>query len=574
MVACGGDGYPFDPGDPSRGPGELLGKRASLTDAFAGGPSDDPTAAERALPDSEGIPVCDDDCRAYCDGLSLPNPVDAAMCRALWGVGLDTQPISWNEACRRLHVDLLGVLPDASEARRCRDGAFGEVVADMLADERFVFINQRRWADHLRYNNTAISIERIHDADHIVGELYAGRLSYDEFAAVISAHPVLTRRYDTPGDRAEALFALFLGRPPYEHERADMARLYIQWTNGYFDHPSLGVRLPDAVVTYPCVNEDGTVSDSSKGRCTSVVWGYREVVLRPDFRAVDGEMWSGLLSAEEWHMLQEPGRVIATQLGFWEYAVDQVLRQYLGYDLAIQIPEVRQALVEYLLAHNGDLRALHYAVATSQIYLQSATGETPTSHRYTYGPLKQIPVEPWIDTIKRTTGFDLGECDHRLPDPGEFLDASPAAAALVEASRWEITERGVRRDYRDLARTLGGCPDNNVGGRFETVSILTTATQEGFVARVCNPSLQRGEGAAIERLLPSDMDPNRAIAPDVAEAILEHQMRSFFARSPRDSEREEARALADQCTPKPCTAETFARPVCYALLSSSEMLFY
>ena len=65
-------------------------------------------------------------------------------------------------------------------------------------------------------------------------------MPYDLFAAVVSAHPVLTRRHADPGDKAEALFHLFLGRPPFEHERADMARLYGLWHSGYYDHPQLG----------------------------------------------------------------------------------------------------------------------------------------------------------------------------------------------------------------------------------------------------------------------------------------------------------------------------------------------
>ena len=65
--------------------------------------------------------------------------------------------------------------------------------------------------------------------DRLVEKLYRGKVAYDLFAAVVSAHPVLTRRHADPGDKAEALFRLFLGRPPFEHERADMSRLYGLW---------------------------------------------------------------------------------------------------------------------------------------------------------------------------------------------------------------------------------------------------------------------------------------------------------------------------------------------------------
>ena len=61
-----------------------------------------------------------------------------------------------------------------------------------------------------------VNFERAYDMDELVGKAYRGRVAWDQFAAVTSAHPVLMRRLDTPGDRAEYVFRLFLGRPPYE----------------------------------------------------------------------------------------------------------------------------------------------------------------------------------------------------------------------------------------------------------------------------------------------------------------------------------------------------------------------
>lgn len=576
-AGCGEAPYPFDPADPGRGPADLLSGRAPLNGSFSGGdnPQPQPNGDLGASAELE-LPPCDGACRDYCAALNLSNPVDDAACRGLWGIGLTTQPVHAAEACRRLHADLLGVLPSYEQVKtRCGERPYAEIVRDLLADPAFVRTQQRLWADTLRYNNEAISLERIFDADALVGMLYEGRLAYDEFAAIISAHPVLTRRYDNEGDRAAALFALLLGRPPYDHERADMARLYSLWSNGYYDHPTLGMRLPDAMIRYRCLDDQGRVDETSKGACTSVLWGYKELVLTPDYRAINGEMWSGLLTADEWSRLQEPGRILARQPAFWEYAADRVLQQYLGYDVATVLPEVREALVDYVLVHNGDLRALHYAVTTSQLYLQSNEGATPTAHRHTYGPLKQIQVEPWLDTIKERTGYSMGDCDHRLPDPGAVMSAdSLAAIDLLRSTRWELTDDGIRNDYRNLARTLGGCPDNSVGGRFTTVSILTTATQEGFVARVCDPGMTRERGAAIAQLLPSDLQADSALTPEVAERIMSFQVTRFFGRQGRTTEREAAQQAAATCAPKPCSAETFARPLCYALLSSSEMLFY
>ena len=168
-------------------------------------------------------------------------------------------------------------------------------------------------------------------------------------------------------------------------------------------------------------------------------------------------------------------------------------------------------------------------------------------------------------------------CDHRIPDPEHLIEnGSIGGYAVVESSRWTFKEDGkIATDYRNLARTLGGCPDNQVGGRFKAISILTTATQEGFVKRVCNPLFSTsGTSAAIAKLLPAGIDAKRALDPDLAEQIVEYQVRLLLGRDVSDDERLEARQSAEACAPKPCTAEAFARPSCYALLSSSELVFY
>jgi hypothetical protein len=579
VVACTPPRVPFDPTDPARGPGRLVEPRAVSPGDFAGPGDVDPAPAPRTPPGDGPLPACDAACRAHCDALGLSNPLDAAVCPTLWGVGRDTLPIVPEQACRRLWADFLGRFPSRDEARaKCEGRPWGEVVRALIADPAFVAQSQRRWADELLYNNQVVSVERLYDMDRLVGLLYRGELAYDEFAAVVSAHPVLTRRYATAGDRAEKAFHLFLGRPPFENERSDLARLYGLWENGYHDHAALGMRLPDAVIRYRCTGERGQPDEGTRGECTSVLWGHNELILTPDIRAQDGRMWSGLLRSEEWERLQAPGRVLARgERAFWEHAANQTLRLLLGYDLGTQVPAALENLVEYFLRYGGDIRALHYAVATSQIYLQSALGETPAPQRWAVGPLKQAEVETWIDTISTTTGYELSRCDHRLPQPEAFLrEGAFGGHALVEASAWELAEGGdgVVANYRDLARTLGGCPENEIGGRFKTISILTTATQQGFVGKVCNPGSGKERAAPVAALLPPGLEARTALTPEHAAAIFDHQVGLFFGRAASEEELADARGSAGACTPAPCTAESFARPVCYALLSSGEVLFY
>ena len=582
LVGCGHE-LKYSPEQTGQGPGELVGAESPLNEAFQGGSSVD--VAARPVSGTPDHQDCGSECRSFCDAQSFENPVDKALCPMLWGAGLDTREVIETEFCRRVFVDTQGRFPTYGEvAERCIGRPPGDVVTDLLKTDQFVHLQQRRWADILGYNNVAVSVDRIYDADKLVGKLYSGLIRYDEFVQVTSAHPVFTRRLNDAGDRAAALFTLFVGRPPFANERADMAKLYALWNNGYHDDADFGLRFPDAFVEHKCVNEEGELDESTAGTCTSVLWGFNRIVLLPDFRSIDGLTWSGNLTRAEWELLQTPGRIIASWPEVWEHMVSEVFRQYLGYDLAKYSPQVIKEAVEYVLRHGGDIRAAHYLVLTSAIYRQSvdcagdgcqgSRGELP----WTYGPFKQAEAEQWIDSISHLLGQDLGGCDYRIPAPDDLLEGSLAGYELVGASEWRLRESRdgyeVDQSYMNLAQTLGGCPDNLTSGRFKAVSILNTATQEAFVAELCNPGENEDQGASLSLLLPGGMSEKAALDDGVAQEILNFQTTQFFGRFPTFEEAEMAADSVKQCVPKPCSGATFARGLCYALLSSSEMLFY
>src|SRR5690606_17317247 len=248
-LSCGEDGVLFDPQAPARGPSEHLPRTDPKTMEFQGGEDQVPTPFETAT--GTALSSCDTSCRSYCDNQPLSNPMNVGLCSSLWGLGHSGTPVVREEACRRLFADALGRLPSYNEIEeQCLGKSWDEVVRKVLSSKEFVRVNRRHWADRLRYDTEAISVERIYDVHLVVKALYEGRIAYDQFVAVVSAHPVLTRRHDTEGDRAEALMWTFLGRPPFGSERADLGRLYHLWYNGYYDHPLLGTRLPDAYIRY------------------------------------------------------------------------------------------------------------------------------------------------------------------------------------------------------------------------------------------------------------------------------------------------------------------------------------
>lgn len=573
-LACSEEPLAFDPDAPARGQSEMLPKISKMSpNDFRGGR--DPVPSRLPTADGASLTACDTACRAHCDAQGFTNPANLGLCASLWGLGLEGTPIVEEEACRRLFADTLGRLPSHEEiATQCLGQNWNAVVSKLLGAKEFVRVNRRLWADRLRYDTEAVSVERVYDMDRIVTALYEGRIAYDQFAAVASAHPVLTRRHDTERDRAEALIWTFLGRPPFGDESADLGRLYHLWQNDYYDHPQLGVRLPDAYIRYACLNRTGP--------CTSTNFGLTQVILKPDTRALQDAdrllMWSGFLSADEWEHLQAPGRVLSQQWSFWEHAVNMVLEQYMGYPLATQAPEIGERLTRYLIDHDGDIRALHYAVLTSHAYLQSTTGATADMPQYAHGPLKQVEAEVWVDSLNALTGSEESKCDIRLNRPNDFLrDGSPYGIALVKNSDWTLNENmnGVRSRYRDLVQALGGCPDNSQGGRFKITSVLTTANQLNHAGQLCDPSNEKTERrVAVNKLLPEGVGGDAAVTEELAAAIFDHQTRLFLARPASELELTQAKTYGASCALERCSAEEFARPVCFALLSSAEMIFY
>ena len=263
--------------------GGLVGNDGPVSDGnFVGGNDTLPTARAVTPPADGEFPNCDGACQSYCDGLTLENPVNRGLCSSLWGVGLDHKPIDVVEACRRLYVDMVGRYPTEQEvADNCEARPWGTVVRELIDSAEFNMVNRRRYADVFLYNTQAVSLERIYDMDRLVDKFIRGHVSYDVFAQVVSAHPVVVRRFAEPEDMAAEAFQLLIGRPPFDHERIDLARLYALWAPGYYNHRPLNMRLPDSAIQYRCVDEYGRSRSGDACRMHLDPVGYARADLAP-----------------------------------------------------------------------------------------------------------------------------------------------------------------------------------------------------------------------------------------------------------------------------------------------------
>ncbi|HLM44047.1 MAG TPA: hypothetical protein VK458_09275, partial [Myxococcaceae bacterium] len=189
LVACQPT-QTFEPEQMASGPGGMVGNGEPLTlGDFAGGDDLLPAPLDVPPPNDTRPPDCNAACVTYCNGRGLQNPVNRGLCRSLWGVGLPNRPIQHAEACRRLFVDMLGRVPTADEAEATCSGGWGATVKRLMETDEFVLIQQRRAADRFLYSNEVTSLQAIYDMDRLVAKLARGRVPYDLFAAVVSAHP-------------------------------------------------------------------------------------------------------------------------------------------------------------------------------------------------------------------------------------------------------------------------------------------------------------------------------------------------------------------------------------------------
>ena len=130
------------------------------------------------------------------------------------------------ELCRRLYVDLTGVLPSADEyAATCKGKKAADIVANLMATPDYVTYRKKQWADRLGYSDSHTWYQNIIDLDVLVGKLYTGDLKFSQFVAQAAVHPGLTSVDESDG-RVNAALQAFLLRDATLPEVQDLANLY------------------------------------------------------------------------------------------------------------------------------------------------------------------------------------------------------------------------------------------------------------------------------------------------------------------------------------------------------------
>src|SRR5438270_171870 len=122
------------------------------------------------------------------------NPIDVAIWPRLVAAGTTTlTPASPQELCRRMALDLIGVAPSTDEiAANCTGKTPEQMARAFLASPRFRDIERRFWIRRIGADPTTLMADHLADADRLFYALADGTLGYDDFAAQLLAHPIMT----------------------------------------------------------------------------------------------------------------------------------------------------------------------------------------------------------------------------------------------------------------------------------------------------------------------------------------------------------------------------------------------
>ncbi len=551
----------------------LLSTSASCADDPAGQPAPaDPFA------------VAPDPAEAACAELDVDNVLDRALCPELQGQTIAPDYADTGAICRRMAIDVAGRLPTAAEVDGVCRGATPEAIAQHFMDQPGYFLEaRRRWSDRFEFTDVVTWPRYIAELDALVMALHEGELDAREFAVQAMVAPAFTGRYFGEMRVARA-FQIFLGRDALPAERADLDGLWNLWLPVPTVDPDVGYETFSIVAA---LGFCGPPLDELL--CHSSLYGEREIFLdvpNPDVPdAPENFVDVAELTAAQWAVLRSPGELLTSLPTFDEHTVHHTLERLLGWPAHEALPHVAQALVDFFVGPaNRLMPALELEILTSTLYLQTRTpGEEPAPDasaelsRWRYSPVKQLPVEVWMDGLQAITGASIGWCDQRYPFVQRYYDPGTGETRYAPNDYPTVPGPSEEPDprYAEAARRLGGCPDRLTTFRFEGTGAMHALAQEQFIQATCySPGASRllpgtGLGGAItsSRELGSD--------PASLAALYRHQVTRFFGRDALDVNVDAFVAATTGCEQSgDCDLDALPQALCEALAKSAEYLYY
>jgi hypothetical protein len=494
------------------------------------------------------------------------NVIDVAIWPRLVRDGHTELPrASEAELCRRMSLDLVGVIPTPEEvASRCAGKSPTEMAAAFLAAPEFVARETAVWIQRLGEDGALVWGGYLVAADALIAKLALGEVGYDEFVARIIAHPTIAIARNPVGfsnapdteardEVAIRVFRTFLGRAPHGDEALDYGRLFRPWRKSGYPFFHWHALLDPSRCVDPVL---GTWT------CTSERLGTRVTIELPDAEAALYEDLGEAVPEAIQRELEKPGRLLAGRAELWDQAADASLTRLLGWwrssasEPDTDLPEVRAALAAWFRARpTRDIRELYATILSSLVYTTAAApadpGERPP---WAMGPSKAMSPEQWLDSVVRMTGVEIGWCD-------PHTDERPGATFFYPAEY--VDPRAIPGSfYYGAATEMGGCAGGRARPREPGLRALTAHDKVADRACASSPPV------------PDGFDP-AALTPGTLDPLVDHQFERLLTRAPTDAERTAIGEIASACAADPdCRIDAFAGQLCGALIRSAAFLYH
>ncbi len=459
------------------------------------------------------------------------------------------------EFLRRVHLDLIGTLPTAAEARAfladTRADRRARLVDDLLQRPEFADLWALKWADLLRVDRQALGPKRAYAFHGWLRDSMRDGLPLDELArAVITAEGPLNevppanfyKVVSKPGEEASTLAQVFLGirlacaechHHPYDRWTQDDFHGLTAYFAGLAVRPTSGGEAlwgdgPN-VIKHPRTGADVFAHPLGETAPAKAVRGDQRAELAAWLTAPTNATFSRNLANRVWADLLGRGLV-------------EPVDDFRATNPPTN-PELLDALARHLVEQKYDLRALIRTITASRSY-QLASRPNETNERdeqnYSRALLKRLPAEVLLDMVCQTTGV-----------PERFTGMPPGTRA-VQLWDSKTTHYFLKVFGRPERLTACTCERGHEPSVAQVLHLLNSPELQAKLAH---------EGGTVARLV------RRHVAD---ETLVEELYLTFYSRFPTAAERTKAIGyLAEHKEHRREAAEDLA----WGLVNSLEFLF-
>ena len=459
--------------------------------------------------------------------------------------------------CRRVYLDLIGLVPTPEELVRFLDDRRPDkrarLIDALLERPEYVDFWTLKWADRLGCNQRFTGVKGAMSFHRWIRDQIAGNVPFDQFVrAIITAkgpnftHPPASfyRRVRTPEDAVETVSQVFLG------VRLGCARCHNhvadRWTqDDYYGMAAFfsQVRYKNGPQTYALYNKEETVYLLPNSEIRQPRTG---VVMKP--RPLGGQPLP-VQGDEDRREALADWLVAPSNPFFARAAVNRIWYHLMGRGIVEPVDDLREsnppasaelldALAGDFVAHGFDVQRTIRLITNSRVYQLSSLPNrfnAEDTRYFSHATVRMLSAEQMLDSASLAAGvpetlFNLpaGSRAAQVPD-GELVHpflkdfGQPARADACEC------ERGSDSTLEQALQIVGGrtlhakviAPDNRIGKLLKSGADNRTIVEQLFLATLSRPPSAAERELAVSTLAARPSDRRRA-AEDLFWTLLNH----------------------------------------------------